>query len=139
MPAKDLYHDIVVQALKAEGWHITNDPLYIAFGGRSLYVDLGAEYETLAAEKNGERLAVEIKSFISNSPVDDLEEALGSYLLYRCVLEETDRTRLVYLAVPEEAWEGIFSERLGQLILKRLDLKLIVFDIAQRSIVQWIN
>lgn len=77
MPAKDRYHDIVVEALNAEGWRITNDPFYIVFGGRGLFVDLGAEYETLAAEKGGERLAVEIKSFLSPSPVDDLEEALG--------------------------------------------------------------
>ena len=127
MPAKDRYHDIVVEALKAEGWHITNDPLYIAYGSRSLYVDLGAEYETIAAEKDGARLAVEIKSFLSNSPVDDLEEALGAYMLYRCVLEETDQGRMVYLAIPLQAWEGIFSEGLGQLVLKRLQLNVIVF------------
>lgn len=139
MPAKDLYHDIVVEALRAEGWRITNDPFYIVFGGRSLFVDLGAEYETVAAERNGERLAVEIKSFISNSPVDDLEGALGSYVLYRCVLEETDHGRNVYLAVPTTAWEGIFSEKLGRLVIERLSLRLIVFDIAKRSIVQWIN
>jgi hypothetical protein len=36
MPAKDLYHDIVVEALKVEGWSITDDPLFLAFGGRSL-------------------------------------------------------------------------------------------------------
>ena len=109
------------------------------FGGRGLFVDLGAEYETLAAEKGEERLAVEIKSFLSPSPVDDLEEALGAYLLYRCVLEETDFGRQVYLAIPSEAWEGIFSEKLGRLVTERLSLKLIVFDIAKRSVVQWIN
>jgi hypothetical protein len=139
MPAKDRYHDGVVDALKADGWNITNDPLYLAFGGRGMFADLGAEHETLAAEKDGQRVAVEIKSFISDSPVDDLEGALGSYTLYRCVLEETDQTRPVYLAVPEEAWKGIFSEPLGQLVINCLHLKLIVFDIARRSIVQWIN
>lgn len=139
MPAKDRYHDIVIEALNADGWRITNDPYYIAFGGRNLYIDLGAEYETFAAERGDERLAVEIKSFISKSPVDDLGDALGAYLLYRCVLEETDQGRQVYLAIPLEAWEGIFSERLGQLVTERFSLKLIVFDTIQRSIVKWIN
>jgi XisH protein len=30
MPAKDLYHDIVVEALTADGWTITDDPLYLS-------------------------------------------------------------------------------------------------------------
>lgn len=139
MPAKDLYHDIVVEALEAEGWMITHDPLFLAYGGRSLYVDLGAEGETLAAEKNGARLAIEIKSFISPSPVDDLQEALGAYVMYRAILEETDPDQTLFLAVPVRAWEGIFSERLGQLILEKENLRLIVYDIKTRRIVKWIN
>ena len=67
MPAKDLYHEIVVESLKAEGWTITDDPLIIGYGDKEFYVDLGAEDETLAAEKEGQRIAVEIKSFISRS------------------------------------------------------------------------
>lgn len=139
MPAKDLYHDIVVAALTAEGWTITNDPLYLAYGSRSLYVDLGAEHETLAAEKNNTRIAVEIKSFISPSPVDDLQEALGAYVMYRAILEDTDSDRLLFLAVPKGAWEGIFAERLGQLIIGREKLRLIVYDVRTRSIIKWIS
>jgi len=85
LPAKDLYHDLVVKALLADGWTITDDPRYLVYGSHSMYVDLGVERETLAAERQGERIAVEIKSFLSHSPVDDLQEALGAYLLYRAV------------------------------------------------------
>ncbi len=79
MPAKDHYHDIVVEALKADGWTITDDPLFLGYGNRPMYVDLGAEKSTLAAEKGGCRIAVEIKSFTSKSPVDDLHDAVGQY------------------------------------------------------------
>ena len=49
--AKDKFHDAVKNALIKEGWIITNDPLFIQFGGVDLYVDLGAE-KMLAAEKD---------------------------------------------------------------------------------------
>jgi hypothetical protein len=49
MPAKDFYHDTVVEALKADGWTITDDPLYLSSGNRDLWVDLGAERNTIGA------------------------------------------------------------------------------------------
>ena len=53
MPAKNVYHDTVIQALTADGWTITDDPLRLSYGGRDLFVDLGTERLTLAAEKAG--------------------------------------------------------------------------------------
>jgi hypothetical protein len=43
MPARDIYHAAVIKALVADGWTITNDRLYLAYVGRELYVDIGAE------------------------------------------------------------------------------------------------
>ena len=53
MPARNLYHDAVVAALEADGWTVTDDPLRRQYAGRDIYVDLGAEQNTLAAEKAG--------------------------------------------------------------------------------------
>ena len=50
--AKDIYHDTVKTALIKDGWTVTDDPLRLKFGGRSVYVDLGAE-KLFAAEKEG--------------------------------------------------------------------------------------
>ncbi len=61
--SQNIYHDAVVRALIAEGWTITHDPLTLSYGGKDLFVDLGAERVTLAAEKTGQRIAVEIQSF----------------------------------------------------------------------------
>lgn len=74
--AKDIYHSTVKIALEKDGWTITDDPLTLAIGERSVYVDLGAE-KLLTAEKEDRKIAVEIKSFLSRSPVKDLEVALG--------------------------------------------------------------
>ena len=76
MPRRDRYHDAVVHALEKGGWTITDDPLTVRYGDRRLFVDLGAE-NLIAAEKDQNRIAVEIKSFVGQSEVHDLEVALG--------------------------------------------------------------
>ncbi len=50
MPAKDIYHNTVRTALEKDGWTITNDPLPLKIGKRTLNVDLGAQ-KLFAAEK----------------------------------------------------------------------------------------
>jgi hypothetical protein len=39
VPAKNIYHDTVIQALTADGWTITDDPLRVSYGGRDLFFD----------------------------------------------------------------------------------------------------
>lgn len=139
MPAKNIYHDAVVRALAADGWTVTHDPLTLSFGGRDLFVDLGAEQRTIAAERGGTRIAVEIQSFVGRSAIRDLEEAVGQYDIYRTVLAENEPDRRIYLAIPRHVYEGLFSERFGQLIVERLKLRLLVFDEIREEIVQWIE
>ena len=138
MPAKDIYHNTVRTALEKDGWTITNDPLTLEIGDRSLFVDLGAE-KILAAEKQGRKIAVEVKSFLNVSPVKDLEEALGQYIVYEDILELSAPERTIYLAVREEVYLDIFSEPLGQLLLRKKRLKLIVFDSSREIIIRWID
>ncbi len=101
--AKDIYHSTVRIALEKDGWTITDDPLTLRIGGRSAFIDLGAE-KLFAAEKEGKRIAVEVKSFISPSPVKDLEQALGQYIMYSQVLERQNYNRLLYLAIPQSVF-----------------------------------
>lgn len=63
MRQRDTFHAAVRTALERDGWTITDDPLLLAVGVHKVYVDLGAE-RLLAATRAGERIAVEIKSFI---------------------------------------------------------------------------
>ena len=93
MPARNIHHDAAAAALSADGWTITDDPLTLTVGDRNLFVDLGAGRTGVAAEKAGERIAVEVQSFPSKSAVDDLQSALGQYLLYRVVLSRLQPDR----------------------------------------------
>lgn len=38
MPAKDLYHNVVKNALIKDGWRITHDPLRLKWGIKDMYV-----------------------------------------------------------------------------------------------------
>ncbi len=90
MPAKDIFHDNFINSLVKEGWTVTHDPLILSYGGRDLYVDVGAERDIIAAERGKEKIAVEIKSFLSSFPIRDLENAVGQYGIYQSVLSETE-------------------------------------------------
>ena len=99
MAAKDRFHTIVRIALEKEQWKITDDPLRLDVGGTKFEIDLGAE-QLLGAERGKEKIAVEIKSFLSDSPLTDYHAALGQFLNYRLALEISEPTRVLYLAVP---------------------------------------
>ena len=137
MPARDFYHDVVLKALTEEGWTITDDPLRLSYGGRNLYVDLGAE-RLIGAEKEEQKIAVEIKSFLGESDVQELSVSIGQYNLYRDLLAEIEPERQIYLAVPAHVYDGIFKEPIGQLIVAREQISIVVFDDQKERIRQWI-
>jgi hypothetical protein len=136
MPAKDRYHDAVLNALVKDGWTITDDPLRLSWGKKDYYVDLGAE-RILAAEKMGRRIAVEVKSFVGASQVDDVEKALGQFMLYHSILKRKDPGRDLFLALPASAAK-VFDEPLGQLLMDDYQIQAIVFDAKTQEIVRWV-
>ncbi|MDB5323643.1 MAG: XisH protein [Phycisphaerales bacterium] len=136
MPARDLYHDVVKRSLVKDGWTITHDPLVLKWGAKDLYVDLGAE-RLLAAERRGERIAIEVKSFLGPSDVDDLEKALGQFILYHDLLAERDPDRILFLAVSIDVWRDIFEEPIGELLLAKKRLRVLVFDPKEEEILRW--
>ncbi len=139
MPARNVYHDVVIRALEADGWTITDDPLKLEYGDRNLYVDLGAENSTVGAEKSGRKIAVEVQSFLGTSPLRDLEEAVGQYQVYQAVLSATDPDRPLYLAAPRRTHETLLTEKFGQLFIARLGLRLLIFDDQSERVHQWIE
>jgi hypothetical protein len=88
MPKKDKFHDTVKTALEKAAWQITNDPLFIPTqGGVNFFIDLGAE-RIIGAEKDGENVAIEIKSFGGTNPMYAFYEILGQFLVYKLALKE---------------------------------------------------
>lgn len=138
MPALDKYHDAVRNALMKDGWTITHDPLRLVWGRRDMYVDLGAK-RLLGAEKDEQRIAVEIKSFTGASEMADLEKALGQFAIYRTVMKEVEPERILYLAVPQKVMENLFQDDIGRLILRDNLAQVVSFDPAEEVLIQWTN
>ncbi len=138
MAAKDLFHNAVKVALQKEQWVITDDPLKLEVGGTKLEIDLGAE-RLLAAERQGEKIAVEIKSFLGDSPLTDYHAALGQFLNYRLALEINEPDRSLYLAIPLTVYDAFFQREFAQLSVERYQIKRIVYNPINEVITKWIN
>jgi hypothetical protein len=136
MAAKDVFHEAVRKGLEKEGWVITADPLKLQVGGVEMYVDLGAE-KIIAAEKDGQKIAVEIKSFIGPSNISEFHTAIGQFINYRVALEEQYPDRTLYLAVPLAIYQTFFSLQFIQTVIQRFEVKVIVYDPANEVIWQW--
>jgi hypothetical protein len=76
---------------------------------------------------------------LSRSLVNDLEEALGQYVLYQDVMAYSEIDRTLYLAIRDEVYIDLFSEAIGQLLLEKKRFNLIVFDVKKEQILRWID
>lgn len=134
--AKDFFHDVVRRSLEKEGWTITDDPLFLRFGGIEMYIDLGAE-QILAAERGTEKIAVEVKSFLAPSTTVEFNTALGQFLKYQLALEQVQPDRILYLAIPIDTYDSFFTLELPQLLIQRYQVHLIVYEPEDEVIVLW--
>ena len=135
--ARDLFHNNVRIALEKDGWKITADPLRIDLDETFVDIDLAAEM-AFAAEREGEKIAVEVKSFLGKSLMSDFHEAMGQYLDYRDALDETEPDRTLFLALPTDAYNHrVFQGRFIQKRLRNEEAKLLVFDPFDNTIVLW--
>ncbi len=137
--AKDIFHDTVKIALEKDGWIITHDPYRLRYGIVDVYIDLAAE-EAIAAEKEGIKIAVEVKSFASGSNISEFHTALGQFLNYRIALESSDEPeRVLYLAVPKDVYQTFLRFEPAKTVIERYLIFLMVYDPNQEVIEQWIK
>jgi hypothetical protein len=139
MAAKDIYHDSCVHALQKNGWTVTHEPLTVTVQDTNLLIDIAAE-RLVTAERGNERIAVEVKSFVSLSAVQDLKEAVGQFLLYKLALQQspTEQDRLLFLAVRSSVYNTVFLDGIGKLFLDSNEIRLLVFNPDTEEIVTWV-
>lgn len=101
-----------------------------------MWIDLGAE-QLVGAEKGARRIAVEIKSFIGESDIVDLEQAVGQFVLYRVLLRAQEPERELWLAVPDDTWKTLFLEPVGEAIRSEALDRVLRVDASREEIVQW--
>lgn len=138
MPAKDVYHNTVKNALLRDGWIITADPYFIKYEDAELYADLAAE-KVIAAERQGRKIVVEIKSFLGRSLMYDFHGALGQYIVYRNLIHLTEPEYIVYLAIDDVVYQNFFQRKSIKIITNENQLLLIVVEMEKEEILQWIH
>jgi len=137
--ARDIIHEAVLVALVKDGWSVTDDPLIVAIEDNSpLEIDLGAE-KIFAAEKGKEKIAVEVKSFVRRSFINEFHTAIGQYLNYRGALKDNNTAREMILAISEEVYYKMDKVGFVRRRISEFDIKLLVVDIANKEITQWIK
>ena len=136
--SKDLYHNQVKTALQKDGWQITHDPYEIRVGGVEMYIDLAAE-QIIAAQRGTTKIAIEIKSFINPSTISDFHLAHGQFLDYRYALDIEEPDRTLYLAVPLKTYQTFFTLKFIEQVRQRSQIKLVIYDAKQETIVKWVE
>jgi hypothetical protein len=137
MSAREVFHNTVKIALEKENWQITHDPLSFELTEKvKVRIDLGAE-KLITAEKDNQKIAVEVKSFIGLSAISEFHLAIGQFLNYKVVLTQKDPQRILYLAISQDIYEEFFLDSFIQTVLKTYEIKLLVFDVKREEILLW--
>ncbi len=136
--AKDVFHQAVRTALEKDGWTITNDPYIIKTEllKEPLSADLGAE-KMVAATKEGEKILVEIKSFLRESLIYEFHRAIGQVISYQINMEIQEPDRTIFLAIPNFAWDKMAPQPFFEIVLRRERIHCLIFDPETQSVVLW--
>ena len=135
---KDLFHDVVRRALEKDGWIVTHDPYSFFHKEEKIdyEIDLGAE-KIIGAQRENEKIAVEVKTFTKPSLTHEFHGILGQYLTYVSVLRRFDPDRMLFLAIPLYAEERLDDYPFILSIIEEYRLNIIVFDKNSETIISW--
>lgn len=138
MSRRDDLHFPLRRTLEKDGWRITSDPLILVLGQTLLKADLGAE-KLFTAEKEGRKIAVEIKDFDASSVISELEKTMGQLQLYQWALEEQEPDRQLFLAITQAVYVKHFQKQIFQIAIQRNKINLLIYAPDQEVIIQWIT
>lgn len=137
MPTLDSCHPQVVNALQKDGWEITHQSYFIALEDFSVVPDIRAR------KMNGQRdeiIIIEVKCFTDlRVEQDELYRAVGQYIFYRNALRAKPIHGRLYMAVPLDVYNRLFTTEVVTGIVNDVGIRLIVVDIDREEIVQWLG
>lgn len=136
MPALDQCHQQVVNALIKAGWQVDPQPLRLDLPNRHLFVDILAQ--RINEDEQKQIIVIEVKCFSNpDKETTELYTAIGQYIVYRKILSSVNSRIPIYLSVPTHIYYGIFEE-IGFEILREEDIHLIVVNLEDEQIEEWV-
>ena len=88
---------------------------------------------------DGQKILVEVKSFSGRSFIRELQQAMGQYRMYVDTVELTKLDYQVHLAVSQDTYADFLSEAEIAQVIQRNQIRLIVVNLEQERIMQWIS
>lgn len=111
----------------------------MSVGVVNLSIDLAAQ-KLIAAEREGQKIAVEVKSFLErSSAISEFHTALGQFINYRGALRRRQPERVLYLALPLTTYKTFFQLDFPKEMIAENQVKMLIYDVEQEVIFQWIN
>ena len=138
MPARDIYHDAVKSALIKDNWTIAAEPYLIQCEDIDLAADI-ADARLIAAEREGQKIVVNIECFFGRSLMTDFHLAVGRYKLYQMLVEKTAPEYEIYLAIDDITYENFFQREGIDFLVRSSQIKIFVVNIDEQEILQWLS
>lgn len=134
MPAIDDCQSQIIRALEKVGWMVSPKPYILRLNRKHrLHIDIEAQND------DEHIIVIEVKCFHdSKSETVDLYQAIGQYIIYRNLLKQQNIELDLFLAVPSHAYDGVF-ERMGKSAIIENDVKMIIVDIENEEILEWLR
>jgi XisH protein len=135
--ALDSCHEQVVSALRKAGWELGSQPFYVLVEDFAVFPDIQAQR---IGDTGEEIIVVEVKCFADErSDLDELYRAIGQCLIYRSVLKLKPISAKLYLAIPDIVYYRLFNTPVVAMTIAELQIKILIVDIDQEEIVQWLD
>ena len=90
-------------------------------------IDLGAE-KLFAAEKDAQKITIEIKTFLQVSFAHEFHSVLGQYLIYVRGLQKVEPERMLYLVIPSYVENRLNEYLFIREIIEELQIRIFIFD-----------
>lgn len=135
---KDAIHDPIKQALINDDWTIIREHHRLSYKEVRLGVDISAK-KTIIAEQDERKILIEVKSFSGRSFIQQLQAAIGQYRVYRDVIIFNQLDFELYLGISEDVYTLFFTRPGTQDLINANQIKLLVVDIENEKVIQWIK
>ena len=93
----------------------------------------------MSLKRKGRKIAVEVKSFVGKSNLNELEKAVGQFMTYRFAMRREEPERELFIAVGEKIYNKLYLHPDVIELIEAENLRIIVFDEVKQVIVRWTN